>query len=280
MLILLPCGHEAELNELDWQFCMEHGEPVTGFRWQGKSWHPALPDAIVLHWLAQSERRENFPLDSSEGVGLAAFEYAWKAFNQLYDGFGNPDATGMARVRLCLRAYLDASAFVRDHKESLSELCHYVLNDDQKLKDEFKKIVIAFPGEPEQRIQRILKKAASCCKQIRSAMKSGNPYPAVEEMSRVLYALRNARIHGHYEAASIRVPRQGHPVPGSPPTDKFKTILFLLRELDVSLLAGKLKVPETDIRELVTSRTLQLVQEIRNCMNRVEVIDRVTFTIE
>jgi hypothetical protein len=118
----------------------------------------------------------------------------------------------------------------------ISKLCHYVLNDDNELREEFEKIVIGFPDEPEDRVKRILKKVTGSCKQIRSAMKSGNSFGAVLEMARSLYALRNTRIHGHYEAVSIHVPRQGPPARGPLPTNEFKTILLLLRELDVSHL--------------------------------------------
>jgi hypothetical protein len=280
MLIFIPCRHEAELSELDANFCPLGGEEVIGFEWQGKSWNEQLPDAVILHWLAQSERREQVPLDSSEGVGLIAFEYAWKAFNQLYDGFGDSEATALAKVKLCLREYLDAGDFVQRNHELLNRLCHYVLKDDDKLNEEFEKIVVGFPYEPEERIRRILKRVNGGCKQLRSAMRSGYSFTVVQEMVRVLYALRNARIHGHYEAVSMEVPRHGPPLRRPLPTDEFKTILWLLRRLDVSLLAGKLKIPETNIRELVMSRTLQLISEIRKAIYRVEGVDRVTFATE
>lgn len=279
MLIYIPCGHIAELDDLDANFCQYDGEKVTGIEWKGKSWNENLPEAGILHWLAQSQRREKVPLDSSEGVGLIAFEYAWKVFNQIYDSFGPPRSKAMGKMNRCLREYLDANEFVRRNDELLNKLCHYLLKDDDNLNEEFERIVIAFDCEPEER-ERILNKVKGNCQVIRSSIKSGDSFVVVLEMVRALYALRNARIHGHRETVSGFRPRQGPPPKPPQPSNEFITILSLMRGLDVSLLAGKLRIPEMDINELIMSRTLQLMREIRKSFHRVEGIDRVTFTGE
>jgi hypothetical protein len=60
----------------------------------------------------------------------------------MYEPFGEK-LKAMQKVDLCLRQYINANEFVERHTESLSALCHYVLKDDEKLADVFRKVVIA-----------------------------------------------------------------------------------------------------------------------------------------
>jgi hypothetical protein len=255
VLKCIPCDCETGFGSVPGEFCVDCGTQIQRVIWTGEVWTPSHPDATVLNWLAQCERRMCFPVDSTEDAGFAGFEYAWKVFNHLYQPCGKANDGAMQKARFCLQEYLNAEEFADRERHSINSLCHYVLHDDPEYMEDTR-ITIDLPEQDDDRTRTILRRATNHCKHVRKALKSRKHIDALVGTVRTLYELRNARIHGDIIAGTEKV---GKPRVSSV---EFGTVLGLLVNLDIAVLAGKSRAPQETIRDLITSRTLQLVREI------------------
>jgi hypothetical protein len=78
----------------DGTHCMNCGELLlNNVKWKGAVWDPSTPEATNINWLAQAQRRLDFPIDSTERTPMVALEYVWKVFNNLYDPTNGSVAT-------------------------------------------------------------------------------------------------------------------------------------------------------------------------------------------
>jgi hypothetical protein len=63
-----------------------------------------MDQAIALHWMAQAERRLDFPVDSTEDGGWSAFEYAWKALHSVCEDLETTEGNAAQKIERSLKA--------------------------------------------------------------------------------------------------------------------------------------------------------------------------------
>src|SRR5919108_5846406 len=240
---MIRCANCGDLITFDACFCAQCGAE-TNVAWPPlvePLWNEAMPESENIHWLGQCRRRLTLPLDDSEATGLSAFEYAWKAFNNLYDEAA--DRKGMSarkakeKMNVCLKSYLDCESFVRAEKALLDSLCTHVLNDDVILDESLLPVV-------------------AHCRSLRCELPN-DALAASRSLVRALYVFRNSRTHGSFDVASQRVGSTRTPVPVwviSAPQ--------CLLALCTHLIAGKTGESVKHIRAVIESRSEELIRQI------------------
>jgi len=78
MRICSSCGDAVED---DWACCMNCGHDLGN----KKEWNERIEEANNLHWLAQAQRRLEWPIELSDEIPFLAVEYSWKVVNRLYN---------------------------------------------------------------------------------------------------------------------------------------------------------------------------------------------------
>ncbi len=197
-----------------------------------RTWDESIPDDMCINWLAQCKRRLYYPLDSSERAGLSAFEYAWKAFNNLYAPFpGKPDKK---KMYACLDVYLNKRDFIETNRSRIVALC-----------DDISSGKFAIHGLANH---DLFPKAHEYSKGLEKALKSDDEDWGTKALVDLLYIFRNARIHGQWGTGRTyfaRLPRS-------------------MYELCIHLLSGKTQHGIEAIVALVEFRHKQLVDEIKS----------------
>lgn len=197
------------------------------------TWTESTPDYnMCLNWLAQCKRRLYYPLDTSERSGLSAFEYAWKAVNNLYAPFpGRPDKK---KMYACLDAYLNKRNFLETNRSRMITLCNDVSSGRFAIYD-----VAA---------RDLFPKACIHSDELKRAVSSNDENLGAEALVDLLDVFRNARIHGQWGTGRTyfaRLPR-------------------ITYELCIHLLSGKTQNDIDAIIALVETRKKHLIDEIKS----------------
>ena len=176
-----------------------------------RQWNPTLDEAISLHWLAQAERRLDFPTDSSEQVPFQAFEYAWKVLNRLSNLLAVPkisiletnkkrERTAREKALYLLQYYGVTQQIIERNKDKIRYLCDCVLEiSDQAYLGE-KRGFVSFEDLAPEKQKKLRQSAMTKCKGLANFMDAPINYDqAAETLIETLLSVRNARVH-----ASVR----------------------------------------------------------------------------
>jgi hypothetical protein len=178
-----------------------------------------------INWLAQCKRRMYYPIDHSDKVGLSAFEYGWKSFNNIFDEFSG---TAKKKMYDCLDRYLDFDDFFQNHQQDLEKFCsidHKIYMEDKDYNS----------LNPKLSIQ---------VKELQKSILAFNHYETPKRLVDCLYTVRNARIHGSFGTGKVY----------------FSYLPKSIYILNVYLLSTKLNVSRTQLLEEIQRKT----DEIRN----------------
>jgi hypothetical protein len=172
-----------------------------------RQWNPTLDEAISLHWLAQAERRLDFPTDSSEQVPFQAFEYAWKVLNRLYNLLSVPkivvpetnkkkERSAKEKALYLLQYYGVTQRIIDSNKDKIRYLCDCVLEISDKAYLGEKRGFVSFEDSAPEEQKKLRKSAMAKCKRLADSMDAPINYDqAAELLIETLLSVRNARVH-------------------------------------------------------------------------------------
>lgn len=138
-----------------------------------------------INWLTQCKRRFKYPIDQSDRVGLTAFEYGWKSFNNLYSEFKK--GYDRQKMEQCIKKYIDTEDYVSLYKNDIIRFCkvdhHIYLSDDQ--------------------YESLNHKLSKHVFNLKNALESGNSSQVIYSLVDCLYVIRNARVHGSFGTGKV-----------------------------------------------------------------------------
>ena len=170
-----------------------------------------------INWLAQCKRRMYYPIDHSEKVGLSAFEYGWKCFNNIYAEFkSNPDRQKMYD---CLEKYLDHEEFFQKNKKDLKRFCEI----DHKLYIE------------DENYNSLNPKLSLQVTELHKSILDCNYTETTKRLVDCLYIVRNARVHGSFGTGKVG----------------FAYLPKSIFMLNIYILSSKLRITKTELMEEV-----------------------------
>lgn len=183
-------------------------------------------------------------------MGLSAFEYCWKVFNALYTPLSGRNAK--ERMFKYLDLYLDKADYMKNAQRTMHSLCNCLLTADYSIDSDC----------PTHLFSKALQDAKKHCQNLKVALKTSDEVQGPRNLVSALYALRNARVHGERELCTTKVAdvQSGQ---------RFITILpESLLELCIYLLSGKTEQSRECIEDIITTRRLQLIDEIKNRVSK------------
>lgn len=178
-----------------------------------------------INWLAQCQRRLKYPIDQSDRVGLTAFEYGWKSFNNIYSEFN--ERKDKEKMQSCIKKYIDPQSYVATYRKDLHGFCQI----DHK---------IYLTDEQYKSLNPKLSKSVS---KIRDNLVNGKYAETVNYLVDCLYIIRNARIHGALGTGKIY----------------FTFLPKAIYSLNIEILSSKLTIPINDIESEI-KRQLSIIK--------------------
>jgi hypothetical protein len=249
-------------------------------------WTPTIDEANNIHWLAQSKRRLEVPIESTEDISFLAFEYAWKVINHLYNALAIPKihdpATGKNReptakesVLHLFKRYDVANAILELNRDLIKGLCDCVLQvSDHAYYGDIRGYV-KFDNSVQKNLPEIRQKATEQCNELAKSLDTGDDSLAIERLIDVLLSIRNARVHASVMKTATKPPVGGSPQSsrrsrGTGITDdtgkrhdyEIYTVAEIIRSMGEIVISAKIDKPLKDIQEWVRSRVGQLACEI------------------
>jgi hypothetical protein len=263
-------------------------------------WTPTIDEANNIHWLAQSKRRLEVPIESTEEIPFLAFEYAWKVINRLHNALTIPKthdpATGKNReptakesVLYLFEHYHVSNRILDLNRDLIKRLCDCVLEVSDHAYYGDKRGYMIFDDSSQESRPEIREKATEQCKQLAESIDSGDESVAIERLIEVLLGIRNARVHASMIKTAAKLPVGGISesrrisvetritdageielmktedklVPNIERHDyEIYTVAEILLSIAEIVISAKSGKPLEDIQEWVRSRVGQLAREI------------------
>jgi hypothetical protein len=190
-----------------------------------------------INWLAQCKRRIYYPIDHSERVGLSAFEYGWKSFNNIYDEFKSGSAKN--RMYECLDRYLDSDEFFKNHQHDLEKFCtidHRIYVQDENYNSLNPKL--------SSQVEELQKSILAC-----------NHIETPKKLIDCLYTIRNARIHGSFGTGKVY----------------FSYLPKSIFSLNIYILSTKLNISKIQLLKEIERKTKEIKSNITRKPSEVKV---------
>jgi hypothetical protein len=214
-------------------------------------WNPHVPQAYVLHWMAQCHRKLHYPLDESERGRWPAFDYAWRTFNYLYNQITPGTSRDMARIRasleqtdtelLLIRLREIAARFAKGTSDPAVD--RFALLDSESdhvlAITKLEKMLSTLGGENDQSRE------------------------SVTQFIKEIYTARHARVHGHVQAG----------VSLHKTTEEIVLLDWMIESISDAnkfLLVHLSDLKEPQINAYILSRVFQLLKQIAASMHGID----------
>jgi len=230
------CGYQSPP---DHSFCENCGWDLAT---PERIWYEGLTGATVIHWLAQAQRHLDYPLDSSERSGWPAFDYAWRAFNHLYNLLEPGKFNEMDRAKKALEKTELPTLVLR--LERVAASAPQAVSNTTESTTSIKTTSWSSLEE--------------LCKRLANRTKDAEPL-APMEFVKTIYGRRNIRTHGSEEGGSLKTARRVYE------SDLVKWGTKVMIDICEHLVPYALKTPYSplDVKGYIRSRELQLIDELQ-----------------
>jgi hypothetical protein len=245
-------------------------------------WSEGVVEANNIHWLAQCQRRLLFPIEPTEEVSFAAFEYGWKVLNRLYNELTIPkvlldavsgkkrEANAKESILFLFKTFGVAQAIIEQNRSSIQDLCDCVLEVSDKAYMGDKRGFITFDDVSEKKAFELSECAIAKCKTLADAIHQTNYDEAAAALVETLLSVRNARVHAAHYKEGKKVPPGGvgHSKrlsrDGSDKRRDYEiyVVATILLSMGMIVIASKTQKDVGEIEGLVNSRTGQLARAI------------------
>lgn len=240
-------------------------------------WNDGIDESITIHWLAQCQRRLLFPIEQTEEIPFVAFEYGWKVLNRIYDLADAPPSgsrfDGEPRVVNRIISVLSSYELIGDtidkNKDLILKLCDCVLEKRDEAFLGGTRGTITLEDAPAS-AQRVKNTATELCKTLETAVDGGEYEAAAIALLKILYGVRNVRVHAALPKEAKSVLRQGDSVPryrtqGAALRANTQEVFFLteiILSIGKALVGAKASLSQPELELLIRSRIGQLCKDI------------------
>jgi hypothetical protein len=244
-------------------------------------WSEGVVEANNIHWLAQCQRRLEFPVEGTEEKSFAAFEYAWKVINRLYNELTIPkvldadsmkwrEANAKESTLFLFKNYDVTRAVIERNRVLIQSFCDCVLEVSDKACMGEKRGFITFDDVSATKASQLRESSVAKCETLVKAIDLKDYEAAAAALVETLLSVRNARVHASYYKKGAKLPvggagySQRRSRDGSDKRRDYEiyVVATILLSIGIVVIAGKTKTDATEIEELVNSRAGQLAKAI------------------